>query len=810
MNTRPVPIDDPIASPRAKRRLTPFLFVFLVVLVWHFGSPVLAQVQPQVDLTGKNVLVIHYGEANVPIFVRTDKGLSTTLQSGGISDLNQFYESLNLRVNPGPEYRKALVEKIRLQYGHRKVDAIITMYPEALEFVLRDCKDILPDVPIVALYMQKSLELPKTDRTIVQHSAITDIAGTLEIALNLVSGVKRVYVVSGNHEVDKQVEEQARRDLKKWETRLEFHYLSHMPFEDMMATVSKAPPGSIVLLLVLSQDVKGARYTVPTVAQRLSQVSSAPIFGIIDTCLGFGIVGGSLLDSERIGSKTGELVLDFLRGIKPPGDASETLNLPPVPMFDWRQLRHWNLNVNAVPKGSAIINREYSLWDYRYYIIGGIVILLAQTALVIGLLVQRRRKNLAEESLLKKTEELDQRLRFEGLVSNLSASFVNLHSREIDSQIDKGLRDINEFFEADRISIGLFSDDGTQLARAFEYRSGETVPAPELLSKEQVPWYMDQLHQGKPVVINRVEDLPPEAEKERQFCRARGIESLLSTPIIIGGKTFGSCALVFTHTVRVWPEELVRRFRLISEVFANALERKHAEEASRESERILKQNESDLRRLAGRLIRAHEEERSRLARELHDDLAQRLAVFAIDIGKLEQQLKDQPAVLQEELREMKSDIVKVSEDVHNLSRQLHPSILDDLGLIRAIESECTNFSRREGIEIVFRHEDFPMAIPKDISLPLYRIIQEGLRNISKHACAEHISVFLEGTDHDVLLSIQDDGIGFDWAEVSKQPGLGLSSMRERARLMNGELSIQSQPEKGTVISIKVPLARRKE
>ena len=316
----------------------------------------------------------------MPIFLRTDKGLSTTLQSGGISDLNQFFESLNLRVNPGPEYRKALVEKIRLQYGHRKVDVIITMYPEALEFVLRDCKDILPDVPIVALYMQKSLELPKTDRTIVQHTAIPDIAGTLEIALNLVSGVKRVYVVSGNHEVDKQVEEQARRDLKKWETRLEFHYLSHMPFEDMMATVSNAPPGSILLLLVVTQDVKGARYTTPTVAQRLSQVSSAPIFGIVDTGLGFGIVGGSLLDFERIGSKTGELVLDFLRGIPPLRDASKTLNVTSGADVRLAAARALEPERGRVTKGSIVVNREYSLWDYKYYIIGGIVIFCLRRA----------------------------------------------------------------------------------------------------------------------------------------------------------------------------------------------------------------------------------------------------------------------------------------------------------------------------------------------------------------------------------------------------------------------------------------------
>ena len=184
------------------------------------------------------------------------------------------------------------------------------------------------------------------------------------------------------------------------------------------------------------------------------------------------------------------------------------------------------------------------------------------------------------------------------------------------------------------------------------------------------------------------------------------------------------------------------RLRLLGEIFVNALERKRAEEASRESERILRQNENDLRRLAGRLIYAQEEERSRLARELHDDLAQRLAVFAIDVGRLEQQLMDPPAPVREELREMKNGIVKISQDVHSLSRQLHPSILDDLGLIKAVESECTSFSRREGIEIVFNHENIPRVIPKDISLSLYRIIQEGLsEHFQACLCGAHLCFF---------------------------------------------------------------------
>jgi signal transduction histidine kinase len=173
-------------------------------------------------------------------------------------------------------------------------------------------------------------------------------------------------------------------------------------------------------------------------------------------------------------------------------------------------------------------------------------------------------------------------------------------------------------------------------------------------------------------------------------------------------------------------------------------------------------------------------------------------------------LMDPPAPFLEELHEMKNGIVRISQDAHRLSRQLHPSILDDLGLIKAAESECTSFSRREGIEVVFNHENIPRGIPKDVSLSLYRIIQEGLRNISKHACAEHISVSLKGLDHEVLLSVQDDGIGFDSAEVREKPGLGFSSMHERARLIHGEFSIKSQPGKGTVITVRAPLTREEE
>jgi PAS domain S-box-containing protein len=386
-----------------------YLLCFSILLA-HGPSAGLAyaQVRPQTALEAKNILFLHAHEANAPVFVETDKGFSTKLQSGGVPILNQFFESLDLRRNPGPEHVRLLVEEIRRLYSHRKLDMIITMFPEALEFVLNDCRDILPDVPILALYLPQGFELPKTNRRIIGHSALPDINGTLEIALKLFPRTKRVYVVSGAHEVDRGTEDQARRDSKKLEGRLEFRYLSGMPFEDILTTLSTAPPDTIILLLIYIQDIAGRSYTSAAVAQRLSQVSKTPIFGLLDVALGHGIIGGSLINFERIGARAGEVALDILGGTPTPENILKFLDVPPAPMFDWRQLRHWKLSMSALPKGSIVINRELTFWDFKYHIVGALAFILAQSFLIFGLLAQKRRRRSAEESLQRKTEEVNQ------------------------------------------------------------------------------------------------------------------------------------------------------------------------------------------------------------------------------------------------------------------------------------------------------------------------------------------------------------------------------------------------------------------
>ena len=383
------------------------LFLF-TLLVFDFGAALAeAQNQPQTDLAAKNILVLHAFESNVPIFELTDGGLRAALDAGGVGIRNQFFEYLDLARNPGPEHRAQVAELMRLRYAHRKIDVIITMYAEAFRFLLNEGSTIFPNSPVLALWMPEGYELPKTDRRAIQLITSRDLVGTLEIALKLLPETKRVYIVGGVHEADRAAEEKARREFKKWEDRLEFRYLSNMPLEEILTTVSSAPPKTVVLILPFTTDLTGRIFTVKEVSQRVCRVSTVPVFGLHEFLLNQGIVGGSLLSYQLTGTLAGEMVLDILRGTRTT-DNTRSLNVPAVPMFDWRQLKRWNLSENALPEGSIVINRELTLWDFRFYIIGALAFIMAQSCLIAGLLINRRRRKSAEVSLRQKTEELDQ------------------------------------------------------------------------------------------------------------------------------------------------------------------------------------------------------------------------------------------------------------------------------------------------------------------------------------------------------------------------------------------------------------------
>jgi signal transduction histidine kinase len=209
--------------------------------------------------------------------------------------------------------------------------------------------------------------------------------------------------------------------------------------------------------------------------------------------------------------------------------------------------------------------------------------------------------------------------------------------------------------------------------------------------------------------------------------------------------------------------------------------------------------------LSGQLITAQEDERRRIARELHDDFTQRLAAAAIEIGRLER--LQEPEKIREGLADLKHRMATISDDVHGLSRHLHPRMLDDLGLAAAVEAECrASFERGGPIVNVEIAGDFS-DVPRGTQLAVYRLTQEALRNVHKHSNAEEADVRLLRGSKSIDLIIQDHGQGFDQSSPDWRPGLGLASMEERVRLLRGQFTIKSEAGKGTRIHVVLPLVQ---
>jgi len=216
-----------------------------------------------------------------------------------------------------------------------------------------------------------------------------------------------------------------------------------------------------------------------------------------------------------------------------------------------------------------------------------------------------------------------------------------------------------------------------------------------------------------------------------------------------------------------------------------------------------RQVEAAAHELSGRLINAAEQERARLARELHDDVTQRLALLAIDAGREER--NSAGGARSATMKAMREGLIRLSEDVHALSYRLHPSLLEDLGLIEALKSECDSFSRTCPTRLDASTQDVPERLPQDVALCLFRIAQEGLRNVGRHAKATRAEVRLHRLDGGLELVIKDDGTGFDAARHRNGTSLGLASMRQRAFLLGGKVKIDSSPGRGAVVTAWVPL-----
>jgi PAS domain S-box-containing protein len=219
-----------------------------------------------------------------------------------------------------------------------------------------------------------------------------------------------------------------------------------------------------------------------------------------------------------------------------------------------------------------------------------------------------------------------------------------------------------------------------------------------------------------------------------------------------------------------------------------------------------KQAEETLSSLSRRLIEAQEHERTRIARELHDDMGQRLALLANELEQLQQNFPNLHVEVGSRIRDLQGQTLQIATDLQTLSHELHSSKLEYLGIATAMRGFCHEFGAQRKVKTDFKSHDVPSRLAPEISLCLFRILQESLHNSVKHSGVRHVEVRLWATPDDIHLSVSDSGVGFDSAAAKEGRGLGLISMEERLKLLKGTFSIESQPRRGTTIHARVPLS----
>ena len=572
----------------------------------------------------KQVLVLNSTRSDDQFSVVWARELPKLLAEGLGERVDFYTEYLDFVRFPRPEYESAYLDFLRLKYAEKRLDLLILIGDVVIDFMSRNRNVLFRGTPAVFYTLT-----PPGSHFANSTGLINPLhfSGSLDLALALQPDLKRVYVVSGAGELDRRNESQARAEFRPFERRVEFTYLSGLVMQDLEQRLRTLPPHSAVFYLVVSEDGAGEHFQVMSSLSHVASAANAPTYSWADAAVDSGIVGGRRRDQVAQVKAIATLALRVLRGERADDIPVSSPNTD-VDQVDWRQLRRWGLDEARVPAGTRVMFREPSIWaQYQRYIIGAIVVMLAQSALIAGLLVQRRKRQRVEHELRGREREL------QGSQAKLRASY-------------------------DRI-----------------------------------------------------------------------------------------------------------------------------------------------RDLSRRLLGEQEAERARIARELHDDISQQLAILSIELDGLR---SDQLQVHSAKRVSCALETTQgISTSVRELSHRLHPSKLRLIGLVVALDSLRRDLSPPH-LPIAFCHRDVPADIDQNIALCLFRVAQEALANAVKHSDAGHISVDLTGGPSSVALTIADDGKGFD---VHNPPntGLGLISMTERVESVGGVLEIHATPASGTRVRVTIPI-----
>ncbi|MGE3778661.1 MAG: GAF domain-containing protein, partial [Pirellulaceae bacterium] len=660
--------------------------VFSLVAHMVCWRPVVAD-----EANPSRVLVLYSERRELPINAQWERGIRKGIKSRIGTQVTIDSEYLDFHRLGNDEEQRALLALVLSKYQGIQPDVVIPVHDGIAGLFARH--NPFPDAGVVFCSILETTrdQLPHSPRmTGVVYRF--DARRTVQCARLLMPSTHTAVVISGSGAADLILLESIRADLSP-EKDVRCEYWTGIPLDSLCDRVSQLPPGHVIVFSSYMRDVGGEIGSVPRdVLRRISSAASVPVFALYDTLLGAGTVGGCMPPVEEQGRLAGDMAGRILKGESPEHIRFSGTDMNRF-LFDWTQLRRWGIDEQNLPAGSIVLFRQPTVWEeYRAYAVTGVTATVVQSLLIMGLLVNRRRRRRAERALA------DQ-LQFETMLSDVSSRFVGVTSEQVTGEIECALASVAKHLGLDRGALFRLSDDGRELrAMVTSVRTGEDQQ-PAVIALDSIPWMWAQLARGDVFRFSSLSNLPSEAFHERELAERLGVQSVAAVALRDNGRVVGMLAFGLRTREQAWEERILQRVRLISEVIGNALTHVRAVEA-------LAASRNETRQLAGRLLTAQEDERKRIARELHDDISQRLAAGAIEAGRAEQDV----AVSQSArvvLGGLKEHLIALSDDVHRLSRQLHPTILEDMGLKEAVRAECDRLAERGHFTVDFQGGQLP-------------------------------------------------------------------------------------------------------
>jgi len=849
------------ARGRVERWKSPKLVLLLL------GALLLFQAAAPAKVKGvRRVLILNvFGPLSSPGVAVMDEAIVAALQESPYQ-IELYSEDLEATLFPDEAVQRQFREWYIRKYRDRKPDLIIAVGLEPLRFMVASHETSFSNIPIIFCgSTEEMLGELKLDSHFTGVWAVAQPEETLRAALSLQPGTKSVVVTGGVGAYDRYLEAIARESFRKYESRFEFTYLTDLAMPALIERLKHLPDHTIVYHTSVMQDAAGERFidasqSVPLIAS----AARAPVFVVDDVDLGNGTVGGYLVSFAAIGKTVGQMAVRVLSGEKP--QDIPIVRSPNVSMYDWPALRRWGLKESNLPPGSLVLHRQPKVWElYGWYIVGSIVLLLFQTLLIFGLLRQRARRIMTESELKLSNDRLHQAVEAGKCVgwdwdvkTGCDRWFGDLRTM-FGIQSDTYYGDVEEFrdriYPEDQALVWEAVADARQKREPFtaEFRvlhldgtvrwvteggqfyysaNGDAVRmlgmAVDITERKQAEQALREGEERFRLVANTAPVLiwMSGTDKLCNYVNQRWLE-FTGRPLEdelgngwaegVHPEDLKGCMDTYTQAFDrreyFQMEYRLRRhdgqYRWLSAIGVPRFNPDHSFAGYIGSCTDVTEHklaEESLADMGRKLIEAHEEERTWIARELHDDVNQRMALLAVELDRWNQQLPPSAVELHDHIHHAIQRLSNIATDIQALSHRLHSSKLEYLGLVAAAKSFCRELSEQHQAEIDFRDMAMPRSVPKEISLCLFRVLQEALQNAMKYSGVRHIKVELRGTEGEIQLTVSDLGIGFDPQDAIHRRGLGLISMRERMQLVRGEISIKSQPGSGTTIHARVPFS----